>query len=218
MTTPGQPPRGGFLANISKALTPPIIEDEDPTVPLVRPRSVSIASILVALAAVGFIFLGAVSLANLNDDLGKAVINYNSVVATCQSDYSGIGDAAVAKQNATADQTKSFTSCKGITSTTVTPDMLSAAKSRASLVSWVMVVFGVIAMAGAWFLFTGVAWARRLLVGLVVVTMLMTLLLQISHPITLVATLFIVAAVLLCYLGKGGVFFTKALLRRKAAR
>lgn len=218
MTTPGDRPRGGFLANISRAMAPPIVEDDDPSVPLVRPRGVLVASVLVVLAALAFVFIGAVSLINMDRDLNTAVSGYNTSVATCQTEYGGIGTAAVAKPNATEAQTKELQTCQSITSPTVTPEMISNAKSRATMVSWVIVVFGLIALVTAWLLFNGKPLARRLLVGLIVLTMLGTMLLQISSPITLVGTLFIVVSVLLCYLGKGGVFFAKALLRQKSAR
>ena len=221
MTTPGNTPRRGFLANLSKAMAPPIIEDDDPSVPLVRPRGVLIASILVGIAGLMFLYNGIGTLANIESNLATAEAQFPAQMAEIQTQcapYGGIGPAAVIPAGASEDVTKTVQSCQGITSTSVTNEMRENFRSGQRTPSIVLTVMGLIALAAGVFLFRGAPWARKLLVGLVILTMLVTMLLQISTMLTLIATLFIVAAVLMSYLGKGGVYFAKALLRQKAAR
>lgn len=220
MTTPGNTPRRGFLANLSKAMAPPIIEDDDPSVPLVRPRAVLIAAILVGISAVMFLFGGIGALVTTESSLAAQEQQYPQFLADAakQCDpYGGIGAAAVAPADATDDVKKLVTQCQGVLPA-VTDQMRDNYRSSIRTPSIVLTVMGLIALAAGIFLFRGTPVARKLLVGLVIITMLVTMLLQISTPLTLVATLFIVASVLMSYLGKGGVYFAKALLRQKAAR
>ncbi|WP_353650399.1 hypothetical protein ABLG96_05585 [Nakamurella sp. A5-74] len=220
MTTPGNTPRRGFLANLSKAMAPPIIEDDDPSVPLVRPRAILIAAILVGIAAVMFLFNGVGTLVTIESNLAKAEQAYPTQLIEIQKQcapYGGIGAAATAPQGAADDVVKTVQSCQQV-QPSVTNEMRDNFRSSQRTPSLVVTVMGLIAAAAGFFLFRGVPWARRLLVGLVIITMLVTMLLQISNVFTLIATLFIVVSVLMSYLGKGGVFFAKALLRQKAAR
>lgn len=218
MTTPGdRPRRGGFLSNLSSALTPPIITDDDPDKPLVAPTGVKVASVMIALAGLLFLYMGINSLATQNSQLDLAVANYNSAVAQCTQQVGGIGDQAKAPDGATEDLTKMATTCKGYTSATVTQEMKDNAISHLQLVSWIVIVVGAAAVGISWFLRSGAAWARRSAVGLVIATMIVTMFLQVSNLFTMIATLLLVAAVLMCYLGKGGVYFVKTAMRRKAA-
>lgn len=220
MTTPGNTPRRGFLANLSKAMAPPIIEDDDPSVPLVRPRGVLIAAILVGIAAVMFLFNGIGTLLNIESNLAAQEQQYPAFLADAGKQcapYGGIGAAATAPADASEDVKKLVTQCQAV-SPAVTDQMRDNFRSQQRTPSIVLTVMGLIAAAAAVFLFRGAPMARKLLVGLVIITMLVTMLLQISNVFTLIATLFIVASVLMSYLGKGGVYFAKALLRQKAAR
>ncbi|MDQ2845743.1 MAG: hypothetical protein M3Y77_05210 [Actinomycetota bacterium] len=226
MTTPGslpQPRRGGFLSNISSALTPPVVTDDDPDKPLVLPTGLKVATALVILAGVVFLFLGANSLINLNRDLDAAVTSYNSSVADCAK-YStdgslagGINGKAKSPANASSDVTTAVGQCNKILQPTVTADMKASAKSRYTLVSWVLIIVGLVSLGAGWFLRTGTAWARRATVGLVVVTMILTMFLGVSNLLTMAATLFLVIAVLMCYLGRGSVYFAMTRMRRQAA-
>ncbi|MDQ6658444.1 MAG: hypothetical protein M3Z00_09495 [Actinomycetota bacterium] len=226
MTTPGarpQPRRGGFLSNISSALTPPVVADDDPDKPLVLPTGIKVATALVILAGLVFLFLGANSLINLNRDLNAAVTSYDSSVKDCTK-YStdgtlagGINGKAKAPANASSDVTTAVANCNKILQPTVTADMKASAKSRYTLVSWVLIVVGIVALGAGWFLRTGAAWARRATVGLVVVTMILTMFLGVSNLLTMAATLFLVIAVLMCYLGRGSVYFARTRMRRQAA-
>ncbi len=218
MTTPGdRPRRSGFLSNLSSALTPPIVTDDDPDKPLVVPTTIKVSTLLTMLAGLLFLFLGVNGLMTLNSGLASAVTQYNQLVTECTTKVGGIGDQAKAPEGADKATTDLVAQCKPITEPTVTDAMKNNAKSRASTISWVLIVFGLAALATGWFLRTGVALARRAAVGLVIVTMIGTMFLQISTLFTMVATLFLVAAVLMCYLGRGGVYFAKTAMRRRTA-
>jgi hypothetical protein len=217
MTTPGdRPRRSGFLASLSSALTPPVVTDDEPDKPLRAPTTVKVATVLTMLAGLLFLFLGVNSLVNLDRDLNTAVTAYTDGINKCTNEVGGIGDKVVTPaQGASKEQTDLAEQCKRVVP--LTQEMKDNAQSRAKTVSWVLIVVGVAAIAIGWFLRTGAPWARRAAVGLVVLTMLLTMFLQISNLLTMLATLFVVAAVLMSYLGSGGVFFTRSAMRRRAA-
>ncbi len=217
MTTPGdRPRRSGFLASLSSALTPPVVTDDEPDKPLRAPTTVKVATVLTMLAGLLFLFLGVNSLVNLDRDLNTAVTAYTDGINKCTNEVGGIGDKVVTPaQGASKEQTDLAEQCKKVVP--LTQEMKDNAQSRAKTVSWVLIVVGVAAIAIGWFLRTGAPWARRAAVGLVVLTMLLTMFLQISNLLTMLATLFVVAAVLMSYLGSGGVFFTRSAMRRRAA-
>lgn len=223
MTTPAdRPRRGGFLNNLSAALTPPVIEDDDPSKPLVAPRGIIVSTVLSILAGLLFIYMGAMSLTNLNSDLDRAVTAYQEDTAKCKQEFgqsggSGINGQAKPAENAAQDVKDRAANCNKYTSATVTQEMRDNAKSRTTIISVAFVVLGFAAVSAGWFLRQGAAWARRLLVGVVAVTMIATMFLGVSNLLTLLATVGLVVAVLLSYLGKGGVFFARALARRRAA-
>ncbi|WP_029136248.1 hypothetical protein [Nakamurella lactea] len=218
MTTPGDKPRrGGFLSNISSALTPPIITDDDPDKPLVAPTGIKVSSVLIAIAGLLFLYMGINSLATQNSQLDRAVTSYVADVANCTAKVGGIGADAKAPEGADDATTKLADSCKNITTPVPTQEMKDNAISHLQLVSWIVIVIGLASVAISWFLRSGAAWARRSAVGLVIATMILTMFLQVSNLFTMLATLLLVAAVLMCYLGKGGVYFVKTAMRRKAA-
>lgn len=218
MTTPGdRPRRSGFLASLSSALTPPVVTDDEPDKPLIAPRTVNVATVLTMLAGLLFLFLGVSQLTTLDSQLGAAVTAYKADAAKCVTDVGGIGTAAVAADTDPQAKKDRAKVCQQYKTPEPTQDMIDSAQSRAKTLSWVLIFVGAAAMAVGWFLRTGTPWARRMAVGLVIVTMVLTMFLQISNLLTMLATLFLVAAVLMSYLGSGGVFFTRAAMRRRAA-
>ena len=67
---------------------------------------------------------------------------------------------------------------------------------------------------GGWFLRAGVRWSRLMVVGAVLVSVILTMMFSVQNLFTLVGTLLIVVAVMLSYIGKGGVYFARMRARR----
>jgi hypothetical protein len=82
------------------------------------------------------------------------------------------------------------------------------------IISAVIVVIGLLAAVGGWFLRAGARWARLMVVGAVLLSVIITMLFQVSNLFTLVGTLLIVVAVMLSFIGKGGVYFARMRARR----
>jgi hypothetical protein len=60
----------------------------------------------------------------------------------------------------------------------------------------------------------GARWSRLTVAGSVLLSVLVTMLFQASNILTLGATLILIIAVMLCYIGKGAVFFARLKARR----
>ena len=97
----------------------------------------------------------------------------------------------------------------------MTPETISAARTQNIIISAIIVVVGLIAAAGGWFLRTGRRMEpadgrrRRGAVGHPHHVF------QVSNLFTLVATLLMIIAVMLSFIGKGGVYFAQLKARRK---
>lgn len=220
MSSSSTPPnRSGFFANFARAITPPVVlEDEDPDQPLVAPRTVTIASIIALLAAALYIFIGVQTFLATSSDQARVdyVADYDRFVAECTTKVGGVGAAAKEPADATDEIKRWVQPCASLTQSV--DEMFDRAVTQARIGASVLLVIGLVTAAAGWFLRTGAMWARRTLVGIVVVNMLITMFMPaMGNLLTMVAALLLVAAVLLTYLGKGGVFFARAALRRKAA-
>ena len=90
----------------------------------------------------------------------------------------------------------------------------AATAVQMDLISVIIVVIGLIALVGGWFLRPGARWSRLAVGGGVVISVLVTMMFQVSNLFTLVATLFMIVAVMLCYVGKGGTYFARLKARR----
>jgi len=203
--------RPGIFDSFRAAMTPAALPEDDGA-PIVPPRTVTIATVLAIVAGLIFVFIGAVSLATTDQQLDQAVKTYNASVADCITKFGGIGDAVVVPESASdADKTQSDT-CKQYVQ--LTPDTIAAAKRQNVIISVVIVVIGLIAGVGGWFLRAGVRWSRLMVVGAVLVSVILTMMFSVQNLFTLVGTLLTVVAVMLSYIGKGGVYFARMRARR----
>jgi hypothetical protein len=82
------------------------------------------------------------------------------------------------------------------------------------MISVIIVVIGLIALVGGWFLRVGAKWSRLTVVGAVIISVIVTMLFQVSNLFTLAGTLLLVVSVMLCYIGKGSVYFARLKARR----
>jgi hypothetical protein len=144
------------------------------------------------------------------------VATYNASIADCQAKVGGIGDAVQTPPDTASADDKAFAdSCKGYK--VLTQDVIDSAKTQNMIISVVIVVIGLLAAAGGWFLRAGARWARLMVVGAVLLSVIITMLFQVSNLFTLVATLLIVVAVMLSFIGKGGVYFARMRARRASS-
>jgi hypothetical protein len=82
------------------------------------------------------------------------------------------------------------------------------------MISVIIVVIGLIAVGGGWFLRAGAKWSRLTVVGAVIISVIVTMLFQVSNIFTLAGTLLLVVSVMLCYIGKGSIYFARLKARR----
>jgi len=204
--------RHGIFDSFRAAMTPAALPEDDGS-PIPPPRTVNIATALSMVGALIFLFIGGVSLFTADSQLDQAVATYNSNIADCQTKFGGIGDAVVTPPDtASADDKAQAESCKGYK--VLTQDVIDSAKTQNMIISAVIVVIGLLAAVGGWFLRAGARWARLTVVGAVLLSVIITMLFQVSNLFTLVATLLIVVAVMLSFIGKGGVYFAQMRRRR----
>ena len=203
--------RPGIFDSFRAAMTPPPLPEDD-GLPIKPPGPVTAATVLAMLAGLVFLVIGGFSLLTTDDQLNTAVAAYNDQISSCTTQFQGIGAAVVVPAGASEDVTRAATTCQGMT--VLTDETISAAKTQNIIISAVIAVIGVIALAGGWFLRTGVRWSRLAVGGAVVISVILTMAFQVSNLLTLVATLLMIIAVMLCFVGKGAVYFARLKARR----
>jgi hypothetical protein len=221
MTSPGsRPKKSGFMASIQSAMTPAIPADDGE--PIYRPRSVTIASVLVMVAAVMFLLIGALSATSTGKQGDSYRTFYNSAVKQCTDLVGGIGTVVpttVATPTAGPTTPLALTalpnSCRQITESTLSDSALSSYKTTLVVFSVVLIVIGLITGAAGWFMREGRKWTRRVLIGVVLIQLVLAFLFQVSNTVTLFATLLIVVGLSMTFLGKASGFFMSVALRKK---
>ncbi len=203
--------RPGIFDSFRAAMTPPPLPEDDGQ-PISPPRTVLAATVMSILSGLVFLFIGGVSLFTTDDQLNNAVAAYNKEISDCTTQFGGIGDAVVVPAGAAADVTAAADICKQYRP--LTDDAISTAKTQNIMVSVIITLIGVMAVVGGWFLRSGTRWSRLTVAGGVVISVLVTMMFQVSNLFTLVATLVMIIAVMLCYIGKGGVYFARLKARR----
>ena len=203
--------RPGIFNSFRAAMTPPPLPEDDGQ-PIKPPGAVTAATVLAMLAGLVFLVIGGFSLLTTNDQLNTAVASYNQAISDCTTKFQGIGDAVVVPAGASADDTAAADVCKKYQP--LTDETISAAKTQNIIISVVIVVIGLVALAGGWFLRAGARWSRLAVVGAVVISVILTMAFQVSNLLTLVATLLMIVAVMLCFVGKGAVYFARLKARR----
>jgi len=203
--------RPGIFDSFRAAMTPAELPPDDGG-PINPPKAVLVATVMSMLAGLVFVLIGGVSLATTDDQLNSAVTAYNKAIADCTTQFGGIGDAVVVPAGASSDDTAKGESCKGYRP--LTDETISAAKTQNVMISVIIVVIGLIALVGGWFLRAGAKWSRLTVIGAVIISVIITMLFQVSNLFTLVGTLMLVISVMLCYIGKGSVYFARLKARR----
>lgn len=203
--------RPGFMDSFRAALTPAPLPPDDGK-PLVRPRTVTIATALAFAAGAIFVLIGGFSLATTNDQLDQAIAAYNDDIKSCIQQFGGIGDAVVVPSGASTDDANKAETCKSYIP--LTDEAISSARTQNILISAIVVVVGVIAVVGGWFLRTGQRWGRVAVVVAVLLSVVLSMMFRVSNLFTLGASLMLIVAVMLCFIGQGGTYFARIKARR----
>ncbi len=212
MTDPGNRPKKSLFASFAAAMAPAVPEETDG--PIVRPRTVMAAMVLAIVGGVIFLAVGAIGTANASKSVDSVRDTYRNAIAQCTQYVGGYGSAA----NTTAQVPSTATSplspastltavCPSLTVSTWPDSEASSFHTQIVVVSLALAVLGVLAIVSGYFIRDGKKWARRLLLVAVIVAVLVALLLQISNALTLVGSLFLIVAMVLCYVGRSGLFF-----------
>ncbi|SDO95254.1 hypothetical protein SAMN04515671_2458 [Nakamurella panacisegetis] len=208
MTSPG-PKKSGFLAKLQNMAVIPLPVDDGQ--PIVRPRGVTIASVLAIVAGVIFLLGGALGFATAPSLLDSAVKQYNAGISSCEQTFGGHGSTLATPT--VASLTSSAAVCRSSTDLTQS-DKDGFLKSQRTF-GVIFVVIGLVVGAAGWFLRNGARWAKRTLVIGGALLLLAAALLKLSTPITLVATLLMAIAVVMTYVGKNAAFFMRVAMRGK---
>lgn len=210
------------MANLQAAMVP-AVPDADGG-PLLRPRAVTIASVLAMVAGVVFLLLGILSIASASSQVDNQAQVYVKVVAQCNQYYGGIGSSAV-PTTATTPSSLATTyvaatalpeACRGITESRLSDSELASYRTSITVFSIVLIVVGLATAVSGWFLREGRKWSRRVLISVVLVQLILAFLFQVSNVLTLLATLLVVVALSMTFLGRASGYFLGVALRKKA--
>lgn len=210
MTSPGSSPRRGFLAKLQSMSVVALPVDDGQ--PIVRPRGVTIASVLAIIAGVVFLFAGVLGYAQTNAALDYAV-NQNQISRTgCINGPVGAFGSTVATPTE-ASLTSTAAACRGLQVPTQADK--DGFKTTQHVFGVIFALLGVVFGAAGWFLREGRKWAKRVLVIGGAVLLVAAALLKLSTPITLLGTLILAIAVVMTYIGKNSVYFMRVAMRGK---
>lgn len=201
-----QQPRRGFLASLSAALSPPPIPEDD-TGPLTAPKGVLTAMVLTILSGAIYVFSGGLGVLTIGQLMEQSKEQYQQWITDCTREYGGIGSAITAES-----PTGSAAACQSLSE--MTPDAWESFRTASVVVSTVFLLMGLALVAAGFFLRLGRKWARRTMVSIAVITVAAAMLLGMTSPIVLAATLLLMIAIVLCYLFTGGTFFLRAAARK----
>ncbi len=222
MTSSGfRPKKSGFLASLQSMLAPAIPTAADG--PIVRPRAITIASVLVIIAGVVFLLIGGAYVGRGSSEANFQASQYATVIDQCNQNYGGIGTSKVPTSAPTPSnlpttviaRTALPSVCRSVTEPALSAAALSSIKSTVTLISIVWIITGLLTAISGWFVRQGPKWARRVLIGVVLVQLILAFLFQVSNTATLLATLLIVVGLSMTFLGRAGAFFVGVALQKK---
>lgn len=207
--------RPGIFDSFRAAMTPaPLPEDDG--LPIAPPRTVTIATALSLVAGLLLIVFGVASFATGDAALDEFLKSWNTSINQCDTSYPfAHGPEVVVQEGATDAQKSTADSCKGYRD--LSPEEISNARVTNKIFSVALIVVGLLAAVSGWFLRSAKRWARSAIVGITLVMTVATMLLSLRSLLTLGATLFLVVAVMLSIIGKGGVYFARMRARRASS-
>lgn len=218
MSTPGPPPRRGFLSAFQAAMAPRVPDDDGS--PIVRPTIVTVAGVLVILAGLIFVYFGVGTISTRQETVQQQKVLLADAGQQCRTYVGGIGSAVpsgvATPTSASGPIAPSAlpSQCAAITSDQISDGDVASYRSLLFKFGVVFALIGVIVGVAGWYLRQGYRWARRVLVSVAILALLAAALLQLSTPITLAATLLLVIGLVMTYIGRGSVYFIQMVNRR----
>ncbi|MEO9010426.1 MAG: hypothetical protein ABI382_08560 [Nakamurella sp.] len=206
---PNRPAKRGFLASMSAALAPRPIPDDDGG-PLKAPKGVIAAMVLSIVAGAVYVLSGGLGVITINSMLAASRKQYNGWINDCTSQFGGIGTTAVTESAPTG----SAATCQGLVQ--MSGSDWNSFKMASVIVSAVFLVMGIGLIAAGVFLRMGRLWARRVTIAVTVITVLAAMMLGMTSPVVLGATLLLMISVVLCYVSSGATYFVRVKARRHA--
>lgn len=194
---------------MSAALAPKPIPDDDGG-PLKAPRGVLAAMVLGILSGAVYILSGGLGAITIKTVISKSQEQYQTWIQDCQSKFGGIGTTAITETSPTG----SAATCRGLTHMTAAD--WNSFQTASVIVSLVFLFLGVGLVAAGIFVRLGRAWARRVMVGVTIITVLAAMMLGMTSPVILAATVLLMVAVVLCYVSSGATYFLRVKARRHA--
>lgn len=211
MTVPGsRPSRPGLLAKFQAAMVPVVPPDDGG--PIVRPRGVTIASVLAMIAGVIFLLSGVLAVSQAEATLTLLVNQNQAILDDCTKTFGGYGTTVATPTQATL--TSSATLCRS--GQQPTQDIKNSILTAQRVIGVIFAVIGALVIAAGWFLRNGARWAKRTLVTVGALLLLAAALLRLSTSVTLLGTLLLAAAIVLTYVGRSSLFFLRVAQRKQA--
>lgn len=210
--------RPGIFDSFRGAFAPQQLPADDGT-PIVAPRSILIAAALSLVAGVLMAFLAVMSIVQFDSQFDLTVQTYQDEVASCTAQYDTVGSSITVPEGGTDEEKSRAQLCQSLQNYTDADfaGFRDTARTQSFVIGGVILVAGLAAIAAGWFLRTGAAWARRVLIGVVVLTLGAIMFLSIQNIFLLGASLLLVVAVMLSFVGGGGLFFARHRARRAAS-
>ena len=210
--------RPGIFDSFRGAFAPQQLPEDDGT-PIVAPRSILIASALSLVAGVLMAFLAVMSIIQFSSQFDLTVQTYKDEVANCQSQFGAVGSSVAVPEGGTDGQKSQAQLCQTLQNYTDADyqGFRDTARTQSFILGGAILIFGLASIAAGWFLRSGVAWARRVLIGVGVLTLASIMFFGIQNIFLLGASLLLVAAVMLSFVGRGGLFFARHRARRAAS-
>ncbi len=210
MTFPGSSPKKSWFSNFQAAIAPVLPDDDSP---IVRPRGVTVASVLCLLSGLIFLFIGGVWATTGQTTVNTFVVSYRAELHTCTDQVGGYGTAIVPSTAPSTLATRA-SQCASYLRDFTQSDIDSFKRTQV-IYGIVVLLMGLAAGVAGWFIRSGAVWARWMLTGVGLIALLLAGLLQVSNPITLLATLLLVVGLVFCFIGKGSVFFIRTSVARR---
>ena len=218
MTTPSPRPKRGFLAAFQSAMAPPMPDDDGK--PIVRPRIVTIGSVMAIIGGLLFLFAGVFVLLSKTSYVDAAKKQYLEIVNECTTYVGGIGTAVPSgvptptSASGPAPASLLPTGCPTLTSQVMSQSDIDGLTTNVVVTGVGFALAGAAAAVCGWYLRDAAKWARRVLVVIALLALGAAVLLGTSTLLTLVATLLVVLGLVLTYIGRGSQYFLRMAMRR----